>query len=131
MIKTFRGLLADGAQDTIVLHTNDGSIGYRIVKFQIIGNEPGAKSQESVVKIYKTSQSTIDGVVDFADNTLLGVAYWAIHPDPQYGESNVGPIIFDQEIFNQDIRIYMLHIRMLILGNFVTIILNLNRCHSI
>jgi len=105
MIKTFRGLMADLTQDTIVLHTNDGSTGYRIVKFQIIGNEPGNKSQEALMKIYKVSQSSVDGIVDFSDNTLLAVGYWAIHPDPQYGESNQPAIIFDGEIFNQDIYI--------------------------
>jgi len=31
MIKTFRGLIADNAIDVIVLHTNDGYTGYRIV----------------------------------------------------------------------------------------------------
>ena len=105
MIKTFRGLMADLAQDTIVLHTNDGSTGYRIVKFQIIGNEPGEKSQEALMKIYKVSQSSVDGIVDFSDNTLLAVGYWSIHPDPQYGESNEPAIIFDREIFNQDIYV--------------------------
>ena len=40
-IKTFRGLMAADTQDTIVLHTNTGSTGYRIVKFQIMGNTPG------------------------------------------------------------------------------------------
>jgi len=53
MIKTFRGMMVDGAQDTIVLHTNDGSTGYRIVKFQIMMEQPGNTAQESVVKIYK------------------------------------------------------------------------------
>jgi len=103
MIKTFRGLMADETQDTIVLHTNDGSTGYRIVKLDIIGKEPGAKDQEAVVKIYKVSQSTIDGVVDFSDNTLLGVAYWSINA----GAYIVGPaaVIFENEIFNQDIYV--------------------------
>ena len=45
-IKTFRGLLADGGQDTIVLHTNDGSTGYRIVKFQLMPDAPGTVEHE-------------------------------------------------------------------------------------
>ena len=52
-IKTFRGLIADGATDTIVLHTNDGSTGYRIVKFQVIQEQPGAQDTESTVTINK------------------------------------------------------------------------------
>jgi len=104
MIKTFRGLIADGAQDTIVLHTNDGSIGYRIVKFQTIGQAPGVAPLESVCKIYKVSQTTIDGTIDFSDNTLLGICTYARHEDVlNSGESEI--IIFDSEIFNQDIYI--------------------------
>ena len=75
-IKTFRGLIADSTQDTIVLHTNDGSTGYRIVKFQIMNPEAGASASEleSTVKIYKTPQTTIDAQVDFSENILLAAA---------------------------------------------------------
>jgi len=103
MIKTFRGLIADGAQDTIVLHTNNGSTGYRIVKFQVINNIPGAGAIEAVVKIYKVSQTTIDGIVDFSDNTLLGAAEY--HKDSGIAYPLGTTVIFDQEIFNQDIYV--------------------------
>ena len=79
-IKTFRGLMADGAQDTINLHTNDGSTGYRIVKFELFPQQPGVVSQESVLKIYKVKQPDLgggvfaDGIVNFSDNTLLAAA---------------------------------------------------------
>jgi len=102
-IKTFRGLMADATQDTIVLHTNDGSTGYKIVKFQSIPNQPHNKTQESVVKIYKVPQTTIDGVVDFSDNTLLGVAIFKQHDTVNYMAFE--SVIFDQEIFNQDIYV--------------------------
>jgi len=98
-IKTFRGLIADGGQDTIVLHTNDGSMGYRIVKFQIIDSAPGTINAELICKIYKTEQTTVDGVVDFSDNTLLAAAYYT------RAQSMKPVIIFDQEIFNQDIYV--------------------------
>jgi len=101
MIKTFRGLMADDTQDTIVLHTNDGSTGYRIVKLDIMGHNPGSDDVEGLIKIYKTEQSSIDGVVDFSDNTLLGAAYWKEDAGGIYPQSE--SIIFDQEIFNQDI----------------------------
>jgi hypothetical protein len=104
MIKTFRGLMADEAIDTIVLHTNDGSMGYRIVKFQMIGAEPGVKNTESTMKIYKVSQTTADSAIDFSDNTLLAAGYWA-GKDQAANTDTVGPIIFDQEVFNQDIYI--------------------------
>ena len=103
MIKTFRGQIADGAQDTILLHTNDGSTGYRIVKFQIIGVEPGEQHSESTVKIYKIEQTLpVDNAVDFSDQTLLAVAYYQDAHDV-YTDST--QVIFDHEIFNQDIYV--------------------------
>jgi hypothetical protein len=103
-IKSFRGLIADGAIDIISLHTNTGSTGYKITKFEIMANQPGAQTYENIVKIYKIPQSSVDGVIDFSDNTLLAAAYF---------ESNSGAgslpfyqfAIFDNEIFNQDIYI--------------------------
>jgi len=106
MIKTFRGLLAQDTQDTILLHTNDGSTGYRITKFQIMNKEAGASAaeMESTVKIYKVSQSTIDAEIDFSENTLLGAAQLGTHASfGTYAQSTI--IIFDKEIFNQDIYI--------------------------
>ena len=111
MIKTFRGLLADASQDTIVLHTNDGSTGYRVVKFQAIGNEPGEQHQEHVLKIYKVDQnppsgSLIDNTVDFSEGTLLGVVYIGDNVDQSYPFFTT--VIFDSETFNQDI--YVTHV---------------------
>jgi len=103
MIKTFRGQIADGGQDTIVLHTNDGSMGYRIVKFQTFPTEPGEQNIESTAKIYKVSQTTFDNTVDFSDNTLLAAAYYQDGTDTNFG--GPGVVIFDTEIFNQDIYI--------------------------
>jgi len=100
-IKTFRGLIADGAQDTIVLHTNDGSVGYRIVKFQVFGQAPGVAALEHIVKIYKISQATVTGTVDFSENTLLASAYIQDNIGEHYISSI--DVIFDNEIFNQDI----------------------------
>ena len=103
-IKTFRGLMADGAIDTISLHTNDGSIGYRIVKMQTIPGAPMAADAEHVIKIYKVPQTTADGVVDFSDQTLLAVGTVANETDGKLYPININ-VIFDGEIFNQDIYI--------------------------
>ena len=103
MIKTFRGLIADDAQDTIVLHTNDGSTGYRIVKFQVMGITEN-EIYESTIKIYKTDQTgSIDANVDFSDNHLLGAILYG-----DTGGSSIfsqQTVIFDNEIFNQDIYV--------------------------
>ena len=103
-IKSFRGLIADGTQDSIILHTNDGSTGYIIKKFEVIQNTPGTgQSVEACMKIYKVQQTTIDNVVDFSDQTLLGVAYY--QDNNGTAENSTLDVIFDGEIFNQDIFI--------------------------
>jgi len=103
MIKTYRGLLAHGGQDRIRLSTIKGKVGYRIVKFQLMGITPGAASQESVVKLYKDNQTAIDGAVDFTDSAMLGVAIWFNNVSVDFPVSH--EIIFDSEMFNQDIYI--------------------------
>jgi len=102
-IVSFRGLLADGAQETIVLHTIDGLTGYRMKKFQLIGIQPSSVNSESTVKIYKIEQTAITDTIDLSDNTLLAVAY-----RETYATSSANPpevIIFDNETVNQDIYI--------------------------
>jgi len=105
MIKTFRGLMADGAQDTIVLHTNDGAIGYRITKFQALSNYPRGAGPECVLKIYKVSQTTpgATDTIDFNDQTLLAALFYEGDPNNYY--TNQTDVIFDREIFNQDIYV--------------------------
>ena len=101
-IKSFRGKLVDGGSQTINLHTNNGSTGYIIKKFQIMMEQPGNTAQESLVKIYKIEQSTVPtsaATVDFSDNTLLAAAFQ---------DTNVHPtevVVFDNEIINQDIYV--------------------------
>jgi len=103
MIRSFRGLLGDGAQDTINLHTNDGKTGYRIVKFQLIPEYPFIKTQESTVKIYQVLQTAVNATTDFSDQTLLGVSLFKQQDDnTQFAYDTV---VFDREIFNQDIYV--------------------------
>ena len=103
-ILSYKGLLEDGGQDTILLSTKKGEKGYRIVKFQLFPQNPGEANAESTMKIYKNEQSGVDQFVDFSDNRILGVA--------TIGNSTAGnvyppilSVVFDQEIFNQDIYI--------------------------
>ena len=98
-VKSFRGQIADGGQDTISLHTNNGSQGYRIKKFEIIDGAPGTINTEIVCKIYSVEQITIDALVDFNDQTLLGAAYYS------RGAAMQPVIIFDNITFNQDIYV--------------------------
>jgi len=103
MIKTFRGMLADGGQDRIRLSTIKGKVGYKIVKLEAIGKDPGTGVMEHILKIYKTKQTTVDNTVDFTDSDLLGVIYINNQGEAHYSGSSI--IIFDNEVFNQDIYI--------------------------
>jgi len=103
-IKTFRGLIPDNDIDTIVLHTNDGSVGYRIVKFQAFSTTPGSVEVANVLKIYSTPQTTVDGAVDFNDQTLLAAIDFRQNDNEAYGITGE-TIVFDHMIFNQDIYV--------------------------
>jgi len=101
MIKTFRGLLADGGQDRIRLQTIKGKVGYRIVKFQVMGPDNNSNF-EQVLKIYKKS-TTPSNDINFTDSDLLAAGLAA--EDNSRAILNEPVIIFDNEIFNQDIYI--------------------------
>lgn len=114
-IKSFRGKLADMegviTSEVIPLSTNDGSVGYRIVKLQLFAAKPGTVSQESVVKVFNIPQTTAaDSEIDFSDQTLIAAGYLLNHAtatdNPAYMYS-----LFDNEIFNQDIYITYVDIK--------------------
>jgi hypothetical protein len=105
MIKTFRGQIADLGQDTIVLHTNDGSTGYRIKKFELFSIQPGVLDEAHVVQIFtvpQTDTSTYDNV-EFSNQELLGAAYYK--DDDQNYNPGFMTVTFDKMTFNQDIYI--------------------------
>ena len=111
-IKSFRGRIADGGTDLVSLHTNTGSTGYRIKKFELMPSDPANDNIEIIVQIWKTSLAASDAQsgaaadwrIDFSDNKLLATGYI---------EDNAGDtdafhkdmVIFDNEVFNQDIYI--------------------------
>ena len=103
-IKSFRGMMKSNAIDIISLHTNTGSTGYRIKKFQTIQEDPGT-STEHVVKIYSVPQTTVDDKIDFSDNTLLAVSYLQSGPAASSATVANEVIIFDNMTFNQDIYV--------------------------
>jgi len=101
-IVSFKGKLADGVQEEIPLQTNNGLVGYKIVKFDLMPPAPGVTNGENVVKIYKTKQDSIDALVNFSDNRLLAAGYYASESSSY---SDTKTVIFDNEKFNQDIYI--------------------------
>ena len=102
-VKSFRGQLASSGQETIHLHTNNGLMGYRMKKFEIIGKQPGTENVELTGKIYSMKQASIDSEIDFSDNTLLAIAYFEQNSGTNSQEPMV--VIFDNVTFNQDIYV--------------------------
>ena len=111
-IKSFRGKLSDGGIDTIALHTNNGSTGYKIKSFEIMSATPGVGDVDHVMKIYTVSQTTADASVDFDDQTLIGAAFLrqdadAVNITARFGKN----IVFDNITFNQDIYVTLKNAR--------------------
>jgi len=105
VVKTFRGMLLDGGQDRIRLQTIKGKVGYRIVKLELIPYNPGSQAGENTIGIWKssTAASAATKYIDFTDSDLLAAGY--IQNGASNTEEMTITIIFDKEIFNQDIYI--------------------------
>jgi len=108
VVKTYRGLLADGGQDRIRLSTIKGKVGYRITKFQLFPSTPGQNTVENTILIWKSNQATVSTsavTVDFTDSDLLAAGTF----HESHADNLISPavVIFDNEIFNQDI--YLTH----------------------
>jgi len=114
VVKTFRGLLANGAEDRIRLQTIKGKVGYRIAKFEIMQSGM-ASDQISVVKITKTTY-TQTSTIDFTDSDLLAAG--VLRVGNLISETLTQVTIFDNEIFNQDIYINNKNIDALVATNY-------------
>jgi hypothetical protein len=107
MIKTFRGLLADGEQERIRLSTNDGLTGYKINKFQLMPKKPGTADAEHVAQVFTVKRSgtipTASPTINFDDPTLIAAALTGNSTNITQNISQ--SIIIDSIKFNQDIYI--------------------------
>ena len=105
MIKTFRNKIIDEEIQKIRLSTSDGLTGYKIARFSAIGNDPGAKTYEVVLKVFTVDPglATPDAQIDFGDPTLVAVMFY------QNGAANNDnyemQIVNDNLTFNQDLFI--------------------------
>ena len=102
MNKTYRGQLADGGVDEIHLRTNKGDIGYKIVKFELLPEQPGNQAAEAVVTISRINFTPLS-TIDLTDGDILAVGVYAAGAGA--GNAYNQFIIMDQEIFNQNIFI--------------------------
>ena len=102
MIKSFRGLIADDAQDRIYLSTNTGTIGYRIVKLEIMPSKVSVAHTNAVVQIFSRDDNVAPSTtIDFSDNTLLAAARYLDRVNVEMSQAT----IFDNDVFNQDIYV--------------------------
>tara|TARA_R100000808_G_C2069459_1_gene97574 strand:+ start:153 stop:596 length:444 start_codon:yes stop_codon:yes gene_type:complete len=100
---SFKGLIPDGLQQVIRLRTLKGKKGYRIKKFQIIGQNPGTEVREFLAQVYSKDQTGVmTAVIDFSAGDLMGVAYMA---QTSSVDSKPTTILFDNEVTNQDIYV--------------------------
>ena len=102
-IKTFRGKLADASFSTIHLAGGESAEGYRIVKLELMPEEPGGTTSESVVQIFTVPQTVASPTMDFTDDTLLAAAFMATSDSHVYPVKDI--VIFDHDVVNQDLYI--------------------------
>ena len=110
MNKTFRGrITALGGSDQqlitrIRLSSNNGLIGYKIVKFMLMAPD-ASENMEQVVKVFSAKPETIDQNINFSDPTLIAAGLISQSSTDQTNP-NDQTIYFDNTIFNQDIYVY-------------------------
>jgi len=107
-IKSFRGKLGNNETDTISLHTNTGSTGYRIIKFQTMPKIPENQNEEGCLQLFTIKSSAVtaasNGEVDFNDQTLLAASFYSSATGATAAPEDY-TVIFDNTIFNQDIYV--------------------------
>jgi len=99
MIKSFRGLMADGDIDTIRLSTNNGLTGYKINKFQLFPAVQDS-AKDNLVTIHSVKQTAVTTSANYNSPTLLATA---VLYNGTYEVQNI--VVFDNTTFNQDIYI--------------------------
>ena len=100
---SFRGKLDEGLEEKINLATLNGKTGYKITKFTTMSSTPGDGNFETITKIYSKAQGSGSTGVDFTEGDLLAAVFSEDDAHPAYATTQT--IIFDNEIFNQNIYV--------------------------
>ena len=110
MMKSFRFKMSTGSNDfappdRVRLATNQGLIGYKITKLQLIPKDPTDASHEAVVQVFATRPGGNNpgdtDEIDFGNPSLLACAHYSNHSSGTiYSEDST--IIFDSTQVNQD-----------------------------
>ncbi len=100
---SFKGLLADQAQDEIVLERQNANLAYRIRKLEVMSYAPKVADLVGIVKVWREKQSSpyTATTVDFSDPNLLAVALW--REGNALTESATFQAIFDDVLFSRNI----------------------------
>ena len=117
-VHSFKGLLADGGQRKIRIQGPVGAIAWRITKFQIMPENPhNANVVNHVMKLYREKQTSIDAVVNFTDDELMGVATYTEDPGVR-DMPGYGIVIFDNTLFSRNIFITNKELHNNLAGNY-------------
>jgi len=100
MNKSFKGKLASNGTTRIRLSTNNGLIGYQIVKAAVIPETPPASNASIVMQVYSVERSA-SSTIDFDDPTLLAVALY--NTSTSSNDLFAFSEIIDNKKINQDI----------------------------
>ena len=101
MIKTFSGLMADDSILRIRLGTNDGLIGYKIKKFQLMPETQNV-NQASLFVISTVEPDAVFTTVDFNSPIIIGAGSYR-SKESTFTQDNI--VVFENVKFNQDIFI--------------------------
>jgi len=97
--------MADGGIERIRLSTNNGLIGYKIKKFELIAYDPNVEA-ESMVLIFTVKPESVPTVINFDNPTLIAAALYDLSASQSYNPGTV--MIIDNVTVNQDI--YLTHL---------------------
>tara|TARA_R100001594_G_C3861291_1_gene221010 strand:- start:9 stop:437 length:429 start_codon:yes stop_codon:yes gene_type:complete len=103
MNKSFKGRIANAGTETIRLSTNNGLIGYKIIKFQLMPVTPHNTPYENIVQVFTIKPDSASSTMDFTNPTLLAAGYTTGSSSTSNSEDML--TIFDTMKFNQDIFI--------------------------
>ena len=104
-VLSFRGLLADQAQDEIALERQNANVAYRIRKFEVMSQSPKDADLVGIVKVWREKQSSphTATTINFGDPNLLAVALW--REGNLLTEANTFHTIFDDILFSRNIYV--------------------------
>jgi len=101
-VHSFRGLLVDQAQNEIRIQGPVGAIAWRITKFEIMPELPGASYSESIVQIWREEQTSASSTINFDNDELLAAAFVAADTQA-HAYYSTPTIIFDNALFSRNI----------------------------